>query len=277
MKSMMRGHEKRRRRKIVLAVVLIAVPVLAAGVWLLFFNGGDKLAVSYTPSESAESAESAPPEPSAPAPTPEESVLGVSTAEATPASTADVNDWRLVLVNAQNSLPDGFEVKLTELKNGQAVDERCYADLQKMMDDCRASGAKPLICSSYRTQEKQQELFDNKVNKLKAQGDTDDEARSKAAQVIAIPGTSEHQTGLAVDIVDIDNQNMDETQEDTPAQQWMMKNSWQYGFVFRYPANKTNITGISYESWHYRYVGRQAAQVMYEQGLCLEEYLAQLQ
>ncbi len=276
MKSMMRGHEKRRRRKIALAVVLIAVPVLAALVWLLFFSGGDKLAVSYTPAESSPAA-SAPIESNAPEPTPEESVLGVSTVEATQTSTGDVNDWCLVLVNAQNSLPDGFEVKLTELKNGQAVDERCYADLQKMMDDCRASGAKPLICSSYRTQEKQQELFDNKVNKLKAQGDTDDEARSKAAQVIAIPGTSEHQTGLAVDIVDIDNQNMDETQEDTPAQQWMMKNSWQYGFVFRYPANKTNITGISYESWHYRYVGRKAAQAMYEQGLCLEEYLAQLQ
>ncbi len=269
MKSMMRGHEKRRRRRVIGVIIAVAVPVLAAGTWLLFFNGGGKLEVINGPSASA-STESAEPEE-----TPAESVLGVSTAEAAPQSTADQNDWRLLLVNTQHSLPDGFAVTLTELKNGQAVDERCYPDLQQMMDDCRAAGCEPLICSSYRSQERQQELFDNKVNKLVEQGLTKDEAKAQAATIIAVPGTSEHQTGLAVDIVDINNQNMDATQEDTPVQQWMMVNSWRYGFIFRYPSDKTGITGISFESWHYRYVGKEAAQAIHDQGLCLEEYLEQ--
>ena len=93
--------------------------------------------------------------------------------------------------------------------------------------------------------------------------------------MIAVPGTSEHQTGLAVDIVDLSNQNMDETQAGTPTQQWMMSNSWLYGFIYRYPAEKTETTGISHESWHYRYVGKEAAQAIHEQGFCLEEYLNQ--
>ncbi len=276
MKSMMRGLERRRRRRTALIIVAIAVPVLAAGIWLLFFNGGDKLEVTYEPGAFAPAESTAPVESIEPTQTPAESVLGVSTAEPTPQSTADQSDWRLLLVNPQHSLPDGFEVKLTELKNGQAVDERCYPDLQQMMDDCRAAGCQPLICSSFRSQEKQQELFDNKVNKLVEQGLTKDEAAAQAATIIAVPGTSEHQTGLAVDVVDINNQNMDETQEDTPTQQWMMNNSWRYGFIFRYPAGKTEITGISHESWHYRYVGKEAAQVIYEQSLCLEEYIEQL-
>lgn len=270
MKSMMRGHEKRRRRRVVLIAISVAVPVLAAGAWLLFFSGGDDLKVTYTPSASKTA------EPSVPEETPSESVLGVATEQAAPQSTVSKNDWQLLLVNAQHSLPDGFNVKLTTLKNEQAVDERCYPDLQQMMDDCRAEGLKPLICSSYRSQEKQQELFDNKANQLAEQGLSQDEAKAQAATIVAIPGTSEHQTGLAVDIVDMDNQNMDESQEDTPAQQWMMSNSWRYGFIFRYPAEKTEITGISHESWHYRYVGKEAAAVIHDQGLCLEEYIEQL-
>jgi D-alanyl-D-alanine carboxypeptidase len=145
------------------------------------------------------------------------------------------NDWRLLLVNPWNSLPDDFEVALTKLKDGHAVDERCYPDLQQMMDDCRAAGLQPMICSSYRTREDQQKLFNNLVS----QGRTYEEA----ATSIAVPGTSEHQTGLALDIVDRGNQNLDDTQEDTPVQQWLMENSWHYGFILRYPSGKTDITG----------------------------------
>ena len=91
--------------------------------------------------------------------------------------------------------------------------------------------------------------------------------------VVALPGTSEHQTGLALDIVDAGYQELDEAQENTPVQQWLMRNSWRYGFILRYPTGKSNITGIIYEPWHYRYVGRDAARAIYESGLCLEEYL----
>ena len=92
---------------------------------------------------------------------------------------------------------------------------------------------------------------------------------------MAIPGTSEHQLGLAVDIVDKHSQVLDNSQADTPAQQWLMEHSWEYGFILRYPEGKSEITGIIYEPWHYRYVGKEAAAEIHELGLCLEEYLTQ--
>lgn len=185
------------------------------------------------------------------------------------------DDWSLLLVNAWNALPNSRSVTLTELKNGQSVDERCYPDLQALMDDCRAAGLSPVICSSYRSQANQETLFDNKVNRLIAQGYSKETAKIEAGKSVAVPGTSEHQLGLAVDIVDINNQNLNETQEDTPTQKWLMENSWKYGFILRYPSEKSDITGIIYEPWHYRYVGKDAAKEIYEQGICLEEYLIQ--
>lgn len=185
-------------------------------------------------------------------------------------------DWKLTLVNPWNSLPEDFDVTLTQLKNGHSVDERCYPELQSMMDDCRAQGLSPVICSSYRTEKYQQSLYDAQVNKLMGQGYSREEAESRAGEAIAVPGTSEHQLGLALDIVDVNNQNLDETQEDTPVQQWLMENSWKYGFILRYPTDKSDITGIKYEPWHYRYVGREHAEKIHEQGICLEEYLANM-
>lgn len=187
-----------------------------------------------------------------------------------------MGDWNLILVNPWNSVPQDHQVTLTQLKNGQAVDERCYPSLQKMMDDCRAAGLDPVICSSYRTQEKQESLFQNQVNKLVTRGYSMEEARKEAGKAVAVPGTSEHQLGLAVDIVDLANQNLNESQEKTAVQKWLMENSWRYGFILRYPNDKSEVTGIIYEPWHYRYVGEKAAKEIYEQGICLEEYLEQL-
>lgn len=98
-------------------------------------------------------------------------------------------------------------------------------------------------------------------------------APEEAGKVVAVPGTSEHQLGLAVDIVDTNYQILDEAQENTAVQKWLMEHSWEYGFILRYPSDKGHITGIIYEPWHYRYVGREAAREMYEQGLCMEEYV----
>lgn len=190
-------------------------------------------------------------------------------------ASADIEDWRLRLVNPWNALPADYEVTLTQLSNGHAVDERCYPDLQAMMDACRTAGLSPVICSSYRTQEKQETLFNNKVNSLLAKGLTQTEAKTEAGKAVAVPGTSEHQLGLAVDIVDLSNQNLDESQENTAVQKWMMENSWKYGFILRYPNDKSDITGIIYEPWHYRYVGKEAAKEIYALGICLEEYLEQ--
>ncbi len=181
--------------------------------------------------------------------------------------------WNLILVNPWNEVPEDYEVKLTRLRNGQAVDSRCYPMLQQMMDDCRADGLNPYICASYRTMKKQKALFADKVKRVLLEGCPKDEAEDEAAKTVARPGTSEHQLGLALDIVDADDPQLETWQEDTPVQQWLMKNSWKYGFVLRYPPEKSSITGIIYEPWHYRYVGRQAAEEMYTRGLCLEEYL----
>lgn len=181
--------------------------------------------------------------------------------------------WNLILVNPWNEVPEDYEVKLTRLRNGQAVDSRCYPMLQQMMDDCRADGLTPYICASYRTMKKQKALFADKVKRVLLEGCPKDEAEDEAAKTVARPGTSEHQLGLALDIVDADDPQLETWQEDTPVQQWLMKNSWKYGFVLRYPPEKSSITGIIYEPWHYRYVGRQAAEEMHNKGLCLEEYL----
>ena len=94
-----------------------------------------------------------------------------------------------------------------------------------------------------------------------------------AAKAVAIPGTSEHQLGLAVDIVDANMQDLTDEQENTATQKWLMANSWRYGFIHRYPNDKTDITGIIYEPWHYRYVGKDAAQDIFNRDITLEEYL----
>lgn len=185
----------------------------------------------------------------------------------------DKSQWNLILVNQWNKIPENYTPSVKQLKNGQAIDERAYDDLQNMMDDCRAEGLTPVICSSYRTMEKQQRLYNNKIDEYLAKGYSQEKAEQAAGELVAIPGTSEHQLGLALDIVDISNQSLDESQEDTDVQKWLMKNSWKYGFILRYPTGKSDITGISYEPWHYRYVGKEAAKEIYDAQICLEEYL----
>lgn len=184
--------------------------------------------------------------------------------------TAD--NWKL-LVNPWNSLPEGFSVQTVTLDSGDQVDERCYPDLQAMMDACRAEGLSPVICSAYRTQADQESLYQAEVGRQLDTGYSQSDAEAEAGKVVAVPGTSEHQLGLAVDIVDINNQLLDASQEHTEVQQWLMEHSWEYGFILRYPNEKSEITGIIYEPWHYRYVGKEDAEKIHSQGVCLEEYL----
>ncbi len=184
------------------------------------------------------------------------------------------NAWNLTLVNPWNPLPKDHEIQLAMVE-GQAIDARCQTQLQNMMTDCRAAGLQPLICSSYRTQEMQEALFQERIDELTAQGYTQKDARKKAATSVAIPGTSEHQLGLAVDIVDKNQQMLDSAQENTLVQKWLMENCWKYGFILRYPNEKSSLTGIIYEPWHYRYVGGRAAKKIHQRGICLEEYLAE--
>ena len=184
--------------------------------------------------------------------------------------------WYLTLINSENPIDDNYQITLTRLRNKQAIDSRCYPELQSMMDDCRAAGLSPIICSSYRTYEKQEELFEQQVQEFINQGYGKLDAQKKAAGAVARPGTSEHELGLAIDIVDESNQRLNQYQENTAVQRWLMQNSWRYGFILRYPSDKTDITGIQYEPWHYRFVGKEAAKEIYENNWTLEEYLNQI-
>ena len=182
-------------------------------------------------------------------------------------------DRMLTLVNPWNTIPADWKVDLIHIGSGHRVDRICYDDLMAMLEACRAEGLSPVVRSSYRTQEQQEQLYANKVRQWKATGLTDEEARKTAATIVAPPGTSEHQMGWAVDIVDESYRTLDEKQAETAAQQWLMAHSWEYGFILRYPVDKSAVTGIIYEPWHYRYVGRDNAKAIQESGLCLEEYL----
>ena len=188
---------------------------------------------------------------------------------------AQKDDPLLTLVNPWNTISQDWKVDLVSVGNGHKVDKTCYNDLVAMLDACKAAGFRPVVRSSYRTQATQKQLYENKVNQWKGYGYAEEEARNQAAAIVAPPGTSEHQLGWAVDLVDASYQVLNEKQATMPAQKWLMEHSWEYGFILRYPVNKSDVTGIIYEPWHYRYVGREHAKAIYESGLCLEEWLEQ--
>lgn len=184
-----------------------------------------------------------------------------------------LNDWKLLLVNKNNYLAEDYEVKLKTISGNMKVDERVYSDLKKMLDDAKSENLDLLICSSYRSTSKQKKLFNDKINEYKKKGYSDEDAYREASYWVLIPGTSEHETGLSVDIVSIDYQILDEEQENTKEQKWLLENSYKYGFILRYPTNKKDITGVNYEPWHYRYVGKENAMIMKNLNICLEEYI----
>ena len=186
------------------------------------------------------------------------------------------NGKEILLVNPWNAIPDDYEVELITYSGRHKVSVECYDALKQMLSDCKAAGYTAIVCSAYRTHEYQTQLYENQVRKQMDKGLSREEAEVVAATISAFPGTSEHQLGLAVDLVDINYQLLNEQQENTAAQKWLMTNSWRYGFTLRYPNDKTEQTGIIYEPWHYRYVGVELATELYQTGLCLEEYLEAL-
>lgn len=182
------------------------------------------------------------------------------------------NGWNLILVNRNSYIPDDYKVELTELSNGEKVDSRIYPELQEMFIDARAQGYGLFVREGYRTQEEQQQLLDEKIEAYENEGKSKSEAKKLAEQWVAIPGTSEHQLGIAVDI------NADTTKSSSDdVYSWLAENAHKYGFIKRYPSDKTDITGVINEPWHYRYVGKEAALEIYSQGMCLEEYIDTLE
>ena len=182
--------------------------------------------------------------------------------------------WNLVLVNKWNEMEAGYEPpELVEIEEDMEVDSRIADALKQMLADAKAEGLEPFICSAYRSIERQESLFDSGMKQRMNSGLGYFDAFEKTASVIAVPGTSEHALGLAVDIISVSNTNLDETQEETKEFKWFEENCYKYGFILRYPNGKTDLTGIIYEPWHYRYVGVEVAQEIQSLGVTFEEYL----
>ena len=192
------------------------------------------------------------------------------------ADETEKQQWYLRLVNSDYPMTEADVPEVateTVDTNGYQVDARIMADLEAMFADARAAGRNPMICSAFREWDMQVSLYENKITRvMQEEGLSYEEAAVKAATVVAKPGTSEHQIGLALDIVSSEYQELDEAQMETEDQKWLMENSWKYGFILRYPMDKSEITGVIFEPWHYRYVGKDAAKAIMQAGGTLEEY-----
>ncbi len=179
------------------------------------------------------------------------------------------DDWRLLLVNSSYPISEDYTLELTELRYNQKVDSRIYPSLQKMFDDMRTEGLSPKVVSGYRTREEQKKRVDDRTSEYMGYGKSREEAEAMALQWEAAPGASEHELGICVDVTSEDEAT------DTAQQvwDWMDAHCADYGFIRRYPTDKSSVTGVRGERWHYRYVGEEAAREITEKGITLEEYL----
>lgn len=183
--------------------------------------------------------------------------------------------WNMVLVNWQNEMQEGYEPELAELQKNYYVDERILDAAKQMLADAQKEGLHVILCSAYRSVERQESLFNESMKEKIKDGMSYVEAYQETAKSIAVPGTSEHALGLALDLISNQYDELDEGQEDTKEAKWLAENCYKYGFILRYPPEKTAITGIIYEPWHYRYVGVEDATKITELGITLEEYLGE--
>ena len=282
-----------RREFIALAGGLAAVLVIGDGAY--FASRRSAAHAQPVPSESGTLAQPKTPlsgtiassnakTPSAADPATEAESATPADAETPPTALEDL-PWNLRLVNREHPLDADFEPNnLAELPDASwvephvnhRVDARIVEDLAAMLTAAEAACTHPIICSSFRTYDYQENLFENRIERAEREEHLEGtEAEEAAAFWVAPPGASEHQTGLAVDIVDADYLELDEGQEETATQQWLMIHCAEYGFILRYPTDKSAITGIGYEPWHYRYVGNEAASAVAQSGLCLEEWLVE--
>lgn len=183
------------------------------------------------------------------------------------------NEALLVLVNKEHELPASYEAELRSICEGrlQAADI-LYEDLRAMLKDGGQAGFQYWIASAHRDRSYQQGLVDEDVEKYMAKGYSYEAALEKTYAYTMPAGKSEHETGLALDILCSTNTLMDESQKSEPGNRWLVDHCHEYGFILRYPEDKENITGIGYEPWHFRYVGKEAAAYLKEKGWTLEEF-----
>lgn len=180
-----------------------------------------------------------------------------------------LNDWRLVLVNFENALPEDFSIELANIDKTRQFDARAINELNQLLADAKKSKVGDLwVQSAYRSVERQEEIFNTKVNEYIKLGKTTEEAEELTKKYINESNTSEHNLGLAVDFNYINNDF-----EKSEAFAWLNENASQYGFILRYRQDKEEITKVAYEPWHWRYVGVEHAQKINELDMCLEEYV----
>ncbi|MEE1315357.1 MAG: M15 family metallopeptidase [Faecalimonas sp.] len=181
--------------------------------------------------------------------------------------------WNLALVNKNHPMDHDYDLELTELEPGYSVDSRIAEAAKKMLADAKAAGMRIVICSAYRSVVRQEQVFNDSVQERLNRGMDYWDAFADTRLSVAEPGTSEHAMGLALDLVSNQYTELDERQETTKEARWLAENCSKYGFILRYPPSKTEITGIIYEPWHYRYVGVEDAEKIMNLGVTLEEYL----
>ena len=260
-------------RKILTAILIVAAAaLLAVAVLRITAKPSAPAAPVPLPTDAAETAAPATPPPApTEAPTPTPTAAPTPTPTPTPEPTPerpdlDIGAWNLVLVNPTHSIGD-YVPELTELEGGQYFDTRAVDALKAFIAGGREAGYSVVINSSYRGYATQEYLFNRKV----AQYGGD---RATAATIVAPPGTSEHQTGLCVDVADQFYSVKDRSIENTATYKWLYAHCAEYGFILRYPDGKQDVTGIMYEPWHFRDVGKEAAPFIMENDLTLEEFLA---
>ncbi len=251
---------------ILFAVILVAIAVRALG-----DKGDETMGNTDTDTQSQTSVSNTDPV------TDTESNITSSEPEPDPEPKFDFTAWNLILLNPDNKMPEGQTPELKKFSfNGTSgrVDVRVYDAFEAMFSAAKEDGVTLTVRSAYRPVDEQTLYFNNKVQEYKDKGYSDDEAYKKAATIIAVPGTSEHHSGLAMDILTPSYNRLNEGFEKTEAAQWLFEHCADYGFILRYPKDKTDVTEIIYEPWHYRYVGVEAAKIITEEGLCFEEFVA---
>lgn len=212
--------------------------------------------------------------------------LGATQAEGTDRSTEtgdsmdavvfDKNDWKLLLINKQHTIPEDYEFTLGTIKGSMRCDERIIEPLTQMFAAAKKDGVNLVVRSPYRDMARQEYLFERKVKNFQTTGLSYMDAYKKASITVTVPGASEHQVGLAVDITSDTYPMLETGFADTEGGKWLAEHSWEYGFILRYPLGKEEVTGIQFEPWHFRYVGVDAAEVITSQNITLEEFVENL-
>ncbi len=184
----------------------------------------------------------------------------------------DPEDWRLMLVNKQHPIPEDYVVPLGTIKGGLKCDERVLEDLLSLMQAAKEDGIDINIASPYRDYATQKYLFEKKMDKYLAKGLSYMDAYRVASTIVTAPNASEHQIGLAFDFNSKTYTSLNSGFAKTETGKWLKEHCVEYGFILRYPEGKEYITGIIYEPWHFRYVGKDAARFITEKGITLEEF-----